>query len=56
MPDKKKGTSPRVATEASDQVRDPRSTNPERSVAGSDLNQAGREKKPKKKPKKKGKK
>jgi len=52
MPGKKKGTSPRVATEAAQQLRAPDSTKPERSVAGSDLSQAGQGKKPKKKGKK----
>jgi hypothetical protein len=44
MPDKK--TSPQVAREASKILRDPSSTKKERSVAGSDLSQAG-PKKPK---------
>ena len=45
---KSKGTSKRVASEASQQLRDPQSTRPEKSVAGSDLSQVARDKKPKK--------
>jgi hypothetical protein len=44
MPGKKKGTSRRIASEASAQLRDPASTKPEKSVAGSDLSQAGQKK------------
>jgi hypothetical protein len=46
MPDKK--TSPRVAREASQQLRNPKSSPKERSVAGSDLTQAGGKKSKKK--------
>lgn len=53
MPGKKKGTSPIVASEAAEQLRDPRSTRPEQSVAGSALSLAGQGKKPKKKSPKK---
>jgi hypothetical protein len=50
VPNKK--TSRRFASEASELLRNPESTKPERSVAGSDLSQAGPQKKPKKKGKK----
>ena len=53
MPGKNKGTSPRVASEAAEQLRDQRSTKPEQSVAGAVLSQEGKRKKSKKQGKKK---
>ena len=45
---KKKGTSPKVATDAAEQLRSPKSTSKEREVAASDLAQAPKKGKRKK--------